>query len=102
MHPEQLTAAAIPKQDGYSQLVEALDPVDHYTDSCWTVHVFPWVVGTLSLIDPSHIHPLLEILEIPGKYRKLTVEQTVLALYIMHKVLFGGLWPSQRRRKISL
>ena len=43
VHPEQLTAAAIQKQDLYSQLVKALD---HYTDSGWTVHVFQLVVGT--------------------------------------------------------
>jgi len=93
VHPAQLTAAAIRKQDGYSPLVEALD---HYTGSGWTVHVFPWVVGTRGLIDPSHIHALLDFLEIPGKCRKLAVERTVLAsvkaLYFMHQVRFGGLY----------
>jgi hypothetical protein len=90
--PEQLPAAAIRKQDGYSPLVEALA---HYTDSGWIVHVFPWVVGTRGLIDPSHVHALLDFLELPGQCKKPAVEQTVVAsvkaLYFMHQVRFGGL-----------
>ena len=93
MHPKQLTAAAIRKQDGYSPLVEALD---HYTNSGWTVHVFPWVVGVRGLINPAHIYALLEFLEIPGKCKKPAVELKVLAsvkaLYSMHQVRFGQLW----------
>ena len=93
MHPSQLTAAAVRKQDGYSPLLAALV---HYTDRGWTAHVFPWVVGVRGLINPSHIYALLEFLEILSKCRKLAVEQTVLAsvkaLYFMHQVRFGGLY----------
>ena len=67
MHPEQLTSAAVRKQDDYSPLVEE---VDYYTGNGWTVHVFPWVVGIRGLIDPSHIHALLDFLDIPCKCRK--------------------------------
>ena len=92
VHPTQLLAAAIRKQEGYRPLEEALD---HYTNSGWTVHIFPWVVGVRGLIDPAHIYALLAFLEIPGQCRKLAVEQSVLALvkalYFMHQVRFGGL-----------
>ncbi len=75
MHSEQLNAAAIRKQGGYSQLVEALD---HYTNSGWTAHVFPCVVGVWGLINPPQIYALLEFLEIHGKSMKVTAHQTIL------------------------
>ena len=53
VHPEQLRAAAIQKQDDCGGL-------DYYTGRGWTVHVFPWVVDIRGLFDPSHIHSLLE------------------------------------------
>ncbi len=53
-------------------------------------------VGTRGHIDPSHIHALLDFLEIPGKCRKLAVDRTVMASvkarYFMHQVRFGGLY----------
>ena len=39
VHPEQLKAAAIRKQDGYAPLVVALC---HYIAEGWTEQVFPW------------------------------------------------------------
>jgi hypothetical protein len=41
VHPNQLKAAAIHKQEGYQPLLSALH---HYTERGWTVHIFPWVV----------------------------------------------------------
>ncbi len=60
VHPEQLKAAAVGKQDGCSPLVAA---IGHYSDRGWTVNVFPWVVGISGLVDPSHIHTLLDFLD---------------------------------------
>jgi hypothetical protein len=48
VHPEQLKAAAIRKQDGHAPLVLALC---HYIDERLTVQVFPWVVGISGLIN---------------------------------------------------
>ena len=97
VHPEQLRAAAIRKQDGYAPLVLALC---HYIEEGWTVQVFPWVVGIRGLIDPSLIVSLLNFLDIPSKYRNVAVERTVLAsvraLYFMHQVRFGGMYGRMR------
>jgi hypothetical protein len=60
VHPEQLKAAAIRKQEGYAALVSALC---HYIAEGWTVQVFPCVVGIRGLIDPSLIVSLLTFLE---------------------------------------
>ena len=42
VHPAQLLAAAVRKQQTYSCLEEALSS---YIDQGWVVHVFPWVVA---------------------------------------------------------
>ena len=60
------------------------------------------MVGIRGLVDPSHIHALLDFHDIPGKRRKPAVERTVLtsvkALHFMHQVCFGGLYD---RRKVE-
>ncbi len=93
VHPDRLKAAATGKQDGYSPLVLALG---HCLDNCLTVHVFPWVLGLLSLIDPSH----LAFLGIPSKHSKAAVKHTVLAsvksLYFKHQVHYGGVHGRKR------
>ncbi len=62
VHSEQLIAAAVRNQDGYSPLTEALI---YYTDRGWTVHVFQWMFGVgRGLLDPTHIYALLNFLEI--------------------------------------
>ncbi len=38
VHPDQLTAEAIRKQEGDNPLLSALH---HYTDQGWEVHIFP-------------------------------------------------------------
>ncbi len=60
VHPEQLKAAAIRKQGGYTPLIAALC---HYIDEGWTVQVFPWVVKIRGLIDPSLIVSILTFLD---------------------------------------
>ena len=92
VHPDQLLAAAMRKQQTYLPLREALR---FYSDQGWTIHVFPWVVGIRGLIDPSHVHALLKFLEIPARHWQTAVERTVLAsvrtFSFLHKVRFGGL-----------
>ena len=92
VHPDQLLAAAMRKQQTYLPLQEALS---FYSDQGWTVHVFPWVVGIRGMIDPSHIHALLKFLELPNRHWRMAVERTVLAsvkaFFFLHKVRFGGL-----------
>ena len=47
------------------------------------------------MIDPSHVHALLKILELPNRHWKTAVERTVpapaRAFSFLHKVRFGGL-----------
>jgi ribonuclease HI len=97
VHPDQLKAAAIRKQEGYRPLLSALH---HYTDQGWTVHIFPWVVGIRGLIDPSCIVSLFTFLDVPRKHHKTAIERTVLAsvkaLYFMHQVRFGGMHDRHR------
>jgi hypothetical protein len=92
VHPAQLLAAAVRKQQTYLPLQEALS---YYSDQGWTIHVFPWVVGIRGMIDPSHIQSLLKFLEIQRRHWQTAVERTVLAsvrgLHFLHKVRFGGL-----------
>ena len=92
VHPAQLLAAAMRKQQTYLPLLEALR---YYSDQGWTIHVFPWVVGIRGMIDPSHVHSLLKFLEIPNQHWKTAVDRTVLAsvraFYFLHRVRFGGL-----------
>jgi hypothetical protein len=101
LHPEQLKAAAIRKQDRYAPLVLALC---HYFDEGWTVQVFLWVVGILGLINSALVASLLTFLDIPSRHRKTAVERTVLAsvkaLYFMHQVRFGGMYGRQRAADI--
>ena len=63
------------------------------------------MVGVRGLIDSPHIYDLLEFLEIPGKYRELASEQTVVAsvkvLYFMHQVQFGALYGRRKLRKVE-
>ena len=97
VHPDQLKAAAIRKQEGYRPLLSALC---YYTERGWTVHIFPWVVGIRGLIVPSYIVSLFTFLDIPGKHHKTAIERTVLAsvkaLYFMHQVRFGGMHDRHR------
>jgi hypothetical protein len=97
VHPEQLKAEAIRKQDGCAPLV--LD-LNQYIDKGWTVQVFWWLVGICGLIDPPLIVSLLTFLDIPRKHRKTAVERTVLAsvkaLYFMHQVRFEGMYCRKR------
>ena len=65
VHPDQLRAAAMRKQQAYLPLQEALS---FYSDQGWTIHVFPWVVGIRGMIDPSHVHALLKFLELPNRH----------------------------------
>ena len=92
VHPAQLLAAAMRKQQTYGPLQEALG---QYTEQGWTVHVFPWVVGIRGLIDPFHIESLLRFLCVQQKQWRTAVERTVLAsvqaLHFLHRVRFGGL-----------
>ncbi len=64
VYSEQLPEAVIRKQDGDSPLIAALDQC---TDSGWIVHVFQWEVGIRGLLDQSHVHALLDFLEIPAQ-----------------------------------
>ncbi len=64
VHPAQLMAAAVCKQQTYSCLEEALSA---YVDQGWVVHVFPWVVGIIGMIYPLHIESVLKFLGIPRK-----------------------------------
>jgi hypothetical protein len=97
VHPDQLKAAAIHKQEGYLLLLSALH---HCTDQGWTVHIFPWVVGICGLIDPSCIVSLFTFLDVSRKHHKTAIERTVLpsvkALYFMHQVRFGGMHDRHR------
>jgi hypothetical protein len=97
VHPDQLKAAAIRKQEGYRPLLSALH---HYTDQGWTVHIFPWVVGIRGLIDPSCIVSFFTFLDVSRKHHKTAIERTVLAsvkvLYFMHQVRFGGMHDRHR------
>lgn len=92
VHPAQLFAAAVRKQQTYLPLQDALR---YYSDQGWTIHVFPWVVGIRGMIDPSHVQSLLKFLEIPNQHWQTAVERTVLAsvraFYFLHRVRFGGL-----------
>jgi hypothetical protein len=92
VHPDQLKAAAICKQQGYRPLLSALC---NYTEKGWTVRAFPWVVGIRVPIDPSLSVSLLTFLDIPSKHSKTAIEGTVLAsvkaLFFMHQVRFGGM-----------
>ena len=92
VHPAQLLAAAVRKQQSYGPLQEALG---HYTEQGWSVHVFPWVVGMRGLIDPFHIESLLKFLCVQQPQWQTAVERTVLAsvraLYFLHRIRFGGL-----------
>ena len=84
-----------------------MEALDYYTNRGWTVHVSTWVVGIQGLIDPPHIHALLDFLDIPCKLRKLAVEQTVLARPASVKVLYSlapsalwePVWPSESRKR---
>ena len=97
VHPAQLLAAAIRKQQTYLPLLEALS---YYSDQGWTIHVFPWVVGIRGTIDPTHIQSLLKFLGIQRKHWQVAVEKTVLAsvraFYFLHTVRFGGLQDDAR------
>ncbi len=88
---DQLEAAAVLKQDGYSPLLHALD---FYTKQGWVIHVFPWVVGISGLLHPPHICAALRFLEVPHQHWPLAVESTVLtsvnAFYFLDCVRFGG------------
>ncbi len=92
VHPAQLFAAAMCKQQTYLPLQDALH---YYSDQGWTIHVFPWVVGIHGMIDPSHVQSLLKFLEILNQHWQTAVELTVLAsvraFYFLHRVRFGGL-----------
>jgi hypothetical protein len=48
VHPAQLLAAAMRKQQTYLLHQDALH---YYSDQGWTIHVFPWVVGICGMID---------------------------------------------------
>ena len=97
VHPDQLLAAAMRKQQTYLPLLEALS---YYSDQGWTIHVFPWVVGIRGTIDPTHIQSLLKFLGIQRKHWQVAVEKTVLAsvraFYFLHTVRFGGLQDDAR------
>lgn len=97
VHPAQLLAAAMRKQQTYLPLLEALS---YYSELGWTVHVFPWVVGIRGMINPLHLHPLLKFAEIHHKHWRTAVERTVLAsvraFHFLHRVRFGGLPESAR------
>jgi hypothetical protein len=90
-YEDQLEAAATLKQGGYSPLLRALD---FYTKQGWVIHVFPWMVGILGLLHPTHICALLQFLEVPHQHWPLAVERTVLAsvnaFYFLHSVRFGS------------
>ena len=90
VHPAQLLAAAIRKQQTYLPLLESLS---YYSDQGWTIQVFPWVVGIRGTIDPTHIQSLLKFLGILRKHWQVAVEKTVLAsvraFYFLHTVRFG-------------
>jgi hypothetical protein len=87
VHPDQLLAAAMRKQQTYLPLLEALS---YYSDQGWTIHVFPWVVGIQGTINPKHIQSLLKFLGIQRKHWQAAVEKTVLAsvraFYFLHTV----------------
>jgi hypothetical protein len=55
VHPDQLKAVAIHKQEGYKPLLSILS---HCIDKGWTVQIFPWVLGICRLIDPNYISSL--------------------------------------------
>ena len=97
VHPAQLRAAAIRKQQTYLPLLAALS---YYSDQGWTIHVFPWVVGIRGTIDPTHIQSLLKFLGIQRKHWQVAVEKTVLAsvraFYFLHTVRFGRLQEDAR------
>ncbi len=83
VHPAQLLAAAIRKQQTYLPLLEALS---YYSDQGWTIHVFPWVVGTWhSRHNIPHAYPVsteisVEIsVGIQRKHWEVAVEKTALA-----------------------
>ena len=65
VHPAQLLAAAMRKQQTYLPLLDALS---YYSEQGWTLHVFPWVVGIRGMINPLHIHSLLKFAEIHRKH----------------------------------
>ena len=92
VHPAQLLAAAMRKQQTYLPLLEALS---YYSEQGWTIHVFPWVVGIRGMINPLHVHSLLKFAEIHHKHWKTAVERSVLAsvraFHFLHRVRFGGL-----------
>jgi hypothetical protein len=92
VHPAQLLAAAMRKQQTYLPLLDALS---YYSEQGWTIHVFPWVVGIRGMINPLHVHSLLKFAEIHHKHWKTAVERTVLAsvraFHFLHRVRFGGL-----------
>ena len=91
VHPAQLLAAAMRKQQTYLPLLEALS---YYSDQGWIIHVFPWAVGIRGMIDPSHVQSLLKFLEIQHRHWHTAVEKTVLAsvraFHFLHRVRFGG------------
>lgn len=91
VHPDQLSAAGIRKQQVYSPLVDALG---YYSDQGWVIHVFPWVVGIRGLIDPVPIETLLKFLDIPQRHLQTALDRTALAsvraLYFLHRARFGG------------
>jgi hypothetical protein len=82
VHREQLHAAALRKQEGYSPLIYALDY--YISQGCRG--------GRIHL---PHIPALLNFLDTPQKYWSATIASTVLAsvkaLYFLHRVRFGGL-----------
>ena len=61
VHPAQLLAAAMRKQQTHLPLLDALS---YYSEQIWTIHVFPWVVGIRDMINPLHVHSLLKFAEI--------------------------------------
>ena len=97
VHPAQLLAAAIRKQQTYLPLLESLS---YYSDQGWSIHVFPWVVGIRGTINPTHIQSLLKFLGIQRKQWQVAVEKTVLAsvraFYFLHTVRFGRLQEDAR------
>jgi hypothetical protein len=73
VHPAQLLAAAMRKQQVYLPLQEALS---FYSDQGWTIHVFPWVVSIRGMTDPSHVHALLKFLERLNRHWQAAVDRS--------------------------
>ena len=81
---------------GGQQTAEFLaEAPEYYTELCWVVHAFPWVVGVRGMINPGPLCALFPFLEIPKKHWQPAIERTVLAsvlrlaFYFLHNILFG-------------